>query len=71
MPAIMVHVYNPSYSEDKDWEDLLSKPELAKSQTDLISMNKWGTVFHVCDPSDAGGIGRITAQDWCETFLKK
>jgi hypothetical protein len=47
----MVHAYNPSYSEDRDWEDHSPRAAQAKSQRDPISGNKLGVVVHVCFPN--------------------
>jgi hypothetical protein len=44
------HVYNPSYSGGKDWEDYSLRPCWARLPTP-ISINKLGVVAHTCHSS--------------------
>jgi hypothetical protein len=56
----MAHIYNPSYSGDRDWENHVSRSAWAKvSKTQSQSIAGCGGMY--CNPSYVGGINRKVA----------
>jgi hypothetical protein len=48
---MIVHICNPSYSGDREWEDYMSRPAQAKSKQDPNSTNNPGVVAHSVTPA--------------------